>query len=108
MSSAVCEEVICPVRVCVCDGSPLLQRVRDVCVEFSHPDLLEFYTQMERIQTQLDSLTPVSLFVTLVFRSSVSGVLEISFIIIIIIIIISSSHSQQEEEECVDQQVSFL
>ncbi|XDV49716.1 hypothetical protein PO909_018914 [Leuciscus waleckii] len=33
------------------------ERLRDVCVEFNHQDLLEFYTQMERIQTQLDSLT---------------------------------------------------
>ncbi|XP_051758768.1 COMM domain-containing protein 10 [Ctenopharyngodon idella] len=33
------------------------ERLQDVCVEFNHQDLLDFYNQMERIQTQLDSLT---------------------------------------------------
>ncbi|XP_067270717.1 COMM domain-containing protein 10 [Pseudorasbora parva] len=33
------------------------ERLQDVSVEFSHQDLLDFYNQMERIQTQLDSLT---------------------------------------------------
>ncbi|XP_052461114.1 COMM domain-containing protein 10 isoform X2 [Carassius gibelio] len=33
------------------------ERLQDVFVEFSHQDLLDFYNQMEMIQTQLDSLS---------------------------------------------------
>lgn len=32
------------------------ERLQDVFLEFSHQDLLEFYNQMETVQTQLDSL----------------------------------------------------
>ncbi|KAF4110435.1 COMM domain-containing protein 10 [Onychostoma macrolepis] len=33
------------------------ERLQDVFVEFNHQDLLDFYNQMEMIQTQLDSLS---------------------------------------------------
>uniref|UniRef100_A0A671PPM1 COMM domain-containing protein n=1 Tax=Sinocyclocheilus anshuiensis TaxID=1608454 RepID=A0A671PPM1_9TELE len=33
------------------------ERLQDVSVEFNHQDLLDFYNQMEMIQTQLDSLS---------------------------------------------------
>ncbi|XP_026072979.1 COMM domain-containing protein 10 isoform X1 [Carassius auratus] len=39
------------------DAEVNTERVQNVFVEFSHQDLLDFYNQMEMIQTQLDSLS---------------------------------------------------
>ncbi|XP_052461112.1 COMM domain-containing protein 10 isoform X1 [Carassius gibelio] len=39
------------------DAEVNTERLQDVFVEFSHQDLLDFYNQMEMIQTQLDSLS---------------------------------------------------